>query len=80
MHDITVSNVVYLVELKKHESPGADRVRAVERKNTQRDISTLVGELEKPFNLVVHYVSVAESPKKDRLVENCGKGKWSVSR
>jgi len=69
VHDITVSDVVDFVKLEKHESPCTDWVRAVERKDTERNVGTL-RQILKAFDLRLHYGSVAETPKQDRFVEN----------
>ena len=50
-------------------------MRTVERKNTERDAITL-GEVEKLFDLRLHYVSVTESAVQDGLVEYDGQLQW----
>src|SRR5271165_524220 len=71
VYDILVGDVVYLAELKKGESSGADRVTAVELKNTERNIITF-GQIQESFDLRTHYASVTKSPVQDGLVEHDG--------
>ena len=68
---------MYLVELKKDKSSRADRVRAVELKNTERDIITF-GEIQELFDLRMHYVWVTKSPVQDGLVEYDGEPQWNA--
>ena len=71
VYDILMGDVVHLAELEESKSASADRVTAVERKNTERDIITL-GDLYELLYLRTHDIWVTESPLQDRLVEHRG--------
>src|SRR5580692_10410579 len=71
VYDILMGDIVHLAELEKSKRASPDRVTAVERKNTERDIITL-GHLNELLYLGTHYIWVAESPLQDRLVEDGG--------
>ncbi|HXO23098.1 MAG TPA: hypothetical protein VN870_00860, partial [Streptosporangiaceae bacterium] len=59
VYDILMGDVMHLPELEKSKSTSANRVTAVERENTERNIITL-DHLQQPLDLRSHHIWITE--------------------